>query len=92
MASDATGVLDEAYQRLHEAGPEYEGSLSNHGPMAAEAMAGTATAPKWAGRWTAPSGGCRNFPAAAARPARTGAKRWAARSGPPTGLSSSCTR
>ena len=39
MASDATGVLDEAYQRLHETGPEYEGWLSNHGPMAAEAMA-----------------------------------------------------
>jgi hypothetical protein len=39
MASDAAGVLDEAYQRLHETGPEYEGWLSNHGPMAAEAMA-----------------------------------------------------
>ena len=39
MAPDATAVLDEAYQRLHETGPEYEGWLSNHGPMAAEAMA-----------------------------------------------------
>jgi hypothetical protein len=39
MTSDATGVLDEAYLRLHETGPEYEGWLSNHGPMAAEAMA-----------------------------------------------------
>ena len=39
MAADVTGVLDEAYQRLHETGPEYEGWLSNHGPMAAEAMA-----------------------------------------------------
>ena len=39
MASDATGVLDGAYQRLHQTGPEYEGWLSNHGPMAAEAMA-----------------------------------------------------
>lgn len=36
--SDVTGVLDEAYQRLHETGPEFEGWLSNHGPMAAEAM------------------------------------------------------
>ncbi|HZR53147.1 MAG TPA: hypothetical protein VFB06_26995 [Streptosporangiaceae bacterium] len=39
MASDAVGVLDEAYQRMHATGPEYEGWLSNHGPMAAEAMA-----------------------------------------------------
>lgn len=39
MASDATAVLDEAYQRLHETGPEFDGWLSNHGPMAAEAMA-----------------------------------------------------
>jgi hypothetical protein len=30
--------LDEAYQRLHRTGPEFEGWLSNHGPMAAEAM------------------------------------------------------
>jgi len=33
-----TGTLDEAYQRLHATGPEFEGWLSNHGPMAAEAM------------------------------------------------------
>ena len=39
MASGDPGVLDEAYQRLHQTGPEYEGWLSNHGPMAAEAMA-----------------------------------------------------
>jgi hypothetical protein len=39
MASEAIGVIDEAYQRLHATGPEYEGWLSNHGPMAAEAMA-----------------------------------------------------
>lgn len=46
MASDVTGVLDEAYQRLHATGPEFGGWLSNHGPMAAEAMArcGYATA------------------------------------------------
>ena len=39
MTSDAIGVIDEAYQRMHATGPEYEGWLSNHGPMAAEAMA-----------------------------------------------------
>ncbi|SCE68668.1 Protein of unknown function (DUF4243) [Micromonospora viridifaciens] len=31
-------ILDEAYQRLHHTGPEYEGWLSNHGPMAVEAL------------------------------------------------------
>jgi hypothetical protein len=39
MASDATGILDQAYVRLHDTGPEFDGWLSNHGPMAAEAMA-----------------------------------------------------
>jgi hypothetical protein len=39
MASDEAGVLDEAYQRLHKTGPEFDGWLSNHGPMASEAMA-----------------------------------------------------
>jgi len=34
----ATGTLDEAYERLHATGPEFDGFLSNHGPMAAEAM------------------------------------------------------
>lgn len=38
MGSSATGTLDEAYQRLHATGPEFGGYLSNHGPMAAEAM------------------------------------------------------
>jgi hypothetical protein len=38
MTSNATAILDEAYQRLHQTGPEFEGWLSNHGPMAAEAM------------------------------------------------------
>jgi len=38
MGSSGTGTLDEAYQRLHATGPEFEGWLSNHGPMAAEAM------------------------------------------------------
>ncbi|MCX4387534.1 questin oxidase family protein [Micromonospora peucetia] len=31
-------ILDEAYRRLHRTGPEYEGWLSNHGPMAVEAL------------------------------------------------------
>lgn len=31
-------TLDEAYHRLHQTGPEFQGWLSNHGPMAAEAM------------------------------------------------------
>jgi hypothetical protein len=35
---DRTGVLDEAYQRLHRTGPEFAGWLSNHGPMAVDAM------------------------------------------------------
>jgi hypothetical protein len=32
MASDVTATLDEAYQRLHKTGPEFDGWLSNHGP------------------------------------------------------------
>lgn len=31
-------ALDDAYLRLHRTGPEFDGWLSNHGPMAAEAM------------------------------------------------------
>ena len=38
MTSDSAGTLDEAYERLHATGPEFDGFLSNHGPMAAEAM------------------------------------------------------
>ncbi len=34
-----SGILDEALQRLHGTGPEHGGWLSNHGPMAAEALA-----------------------------------------------------
>ncbi|RLP92969.1 questin oxidase family protein [Micromonospora sp. CV4] len=33
------GILDEAYERLHRTGPEYDGWLTNHGPMAVEALA-----------------------------------------------------
>jgi Questin oxidase-like len=35
---DLTGVLDEAYVRLHRTGPEFAGYLSNHGPMASESL------------------------------------------------------
>ena len=38
MSSVPPGVLDEAYARLHRTGPEFGGWLSNHGPMAVEAM------------------------------------------------------
>jgi hypothetical protein len=38
MGSSGTATLVEAYQRLHATGPEFDGWLSNHGPMAAEAM------------------------------------------------------
>jgi hypothetical protein len=38
MTSVATGILDEADQRLHATGPEFDGWLSNHGPVAAETM------------------------------------------------------
>src|SRR6266498_2677247 len=38
MTSPMAGMLDEAYERLHVTGPEFDGFLSNHGPMAAEAM------------------------------------------------------
>jgi hypothetical protein len=38
MTSAMAATLDEAYERLHAMGPEFDGWLSNHGPMAAEAM------------------------------------------------------
>ena len=31
-------LLDEAYDQLHTKGPEFEGWLSNHGPMAVDAL------------------------------------------------------
>ncbi|MFE0173776.1 questin oxidase family protein [Streptomyces sp. NPDC059002] len=36
---DTTGTLDEALQRLHVSGPERLGRLTNHAPMAVEALA-----------------------------------------------------
>ncbi|MEU6677916.1 questin oxidase family protein [Streptomyces sp. NPDC046925] len=38
-ATDTTGTLDEALQRLHASGPERLGRLTNHAPMAVEALA-----------------------------------------------------
>ncbi|MFD1833271.1 questin oxidase family protein [Streptomyces desertarenae] len=38
MTTDTSGTLDEALERLHTAGPEFDGWLSNHGPMAVEAL------------------------------------------------------
>ncbi|GAA4627757.1 questin oxidase family protein [Actinoallomurus vinaceus] len=35
---NGNGTLEEAYERLHRTGPEFEGWLTNHGPMAVEAM------------------------------------------------------
>ncbi|QBJ89074.1 questin oxidase family protein [Streptomyces seoulensis] len=35
---DTTGILDEALQRLHTSGPERLGRLTNHAPMAVEAL------------------------------------------------------
>ncbi|GAA2066639.1 questin oxidase family protein [Streptomyces albiaxialis] len=35
---DTTGTLDEALERLHRTGPEREGWLTNHAPMAVEAL------------------------------------------------------
>lgn len=45
-----SAILDEAYERLHFAGPEWGGNLSNHGPMAVEVLVrrGHATqVPSW---------------------------------------------
>ncbi|MET7287417.1 questin oxidase family protein [Streptomyces sp. NPDC005573] len=36
---DTTGTLDEALERLHHSGPERLGRLTNHAPMAVEALA-----------------------------------------------------
>ncbi|WP_181769048.1 questin oxidase family protein, partial [Streptomyces albidus (ex Kaewkla and Franco 2022)] len=36
--SDSSGTLDEALERLHRSGPERDGWLSNHAPMAVEAL------------------------------------------------------
>ncbi|GGO89824.1 questin oxidase family protein [Wenjunlia tyrosinilytica] len=38
MDKDTTGTLDEALERVHSTGPEFRGWLSNHAPMAVEAL------------------------------------------------------
>ncbi|MFF9351599.1 questin oxidase family protein [Streptomyces sp. NPDC014734] len=42
---DRTGTLDEALERLHATGPERDGWLSNHAPMAVEALVRHGQAP-----------------------------------------------
>ncbi|MGZ9836659.1 hypothetical protein [Tsukamurella ocularis] len=62
--------LDEAYERLHRTGPEFEGYLSNHGPMVVEALVrrghGEAVA-RWLDGYVPKLDGA---PQATARPAR----------------------
>ncbi|AZM46522.1 hypothetical protein DMB38_12460 [Streptomyces sp. WAC 06738] len=51
---DDSGVLDEALERLHAAGPERQGWLTNHGPMAVEALVHgdrAATVHRWLDRY-----------------------------------------
>ncbi|MGH3312680.1 MAG: questin oxidase family protein [Streptomyces sp.] len=43
--ADSSGILDEALERLHRAGPEREGWLSNHAPMTVEALVRHGQAP-----------------------------------------------
>ena len=39
MQTISEGTYDEALERLHRTGPEFDGSMSNHGPMVVEALA-----------------------------------------------------
>lgn len=50
MSADSSDVLDEGLHRLATSGPEFSGGLSNHGPMAAEAMVRLGR-PGEVGRW-----------------------------------------
>ncbi|MFF5453064.1 questin oxidase family protein [Streptomyces sp. NPDC012950] len=52
--TDTTGTLDEALERLHDSGPERHGWLSNHAPMAVEALVRhgqAATVHRWLDRY-----------------------------------------
>ncbi|WP_411082682.1 questin oxidase family protein [Streptomyces sp. cmx-18-6] len=52
---DTSGTLDEALERIHLAGPEFEGLLSNHAPMAVEALVRHGQAPvvhRWFDRYS----------------------------------------
>ncbi|WP_428953045.1 questin oxidase family protein [Streptomyces sp. cg35] len=46
VTGDTSGTLDEALQRLHATGPEFDGWLSNHGPMAVESLVRGGQAPR----------------------------------------------
>ncbi|MEW1614746.1 MULTISPECIES: questin oxidase family protein [unclassified Streptomyces] len=48
--TDTSGTLDEALERIHLSGPERDGWLSNHAPMAVEALVRRGLAPT-AHRW-----------------------------------------
>ncbi|MFD8673132.1 questin oxidase family protein [Streptomyces seoulensis] len=64
---DDTGVLDEALERLHGAGPERRGRLTNHAPMAVEALVARGQAGgvhRWVGRY---AGKLEEFPAGVER-------------------------
>ena len=39
MVADEVGIVDEALERFHATADEYHGGLSNHGPMAVDALA-----------------------------------------------------
>ncbi|WP_017241068.1 questin oxidase family protein [Streptomyces sp. SS] len=52
--NDTSGTLDEALERLHSTGPERDGWLSNHAPMAVEALVRHGQAPtvhRWLDRY-----------------------------------------
>ncbi|MFF3552754.1 questin oxidase family protein [Streptomyces tsukubensis] len=52
--ADTTGILDEALGRIHVSGPERDGWLSNHAPMAVEALVhhgSSATVHRWLDRY-----------------------------------------
>ncbi|MEU2236374.1 questin oxidase family protein [Streptomyces vietnamensis] len=52
--TDTTGTLDEALERLHTTGPERNGWLTNHAPMAVEALVRHGQAPavhRWLDRY-----------------------------------------
>ncbi|MFE0642734.1 questin oxidase family protein [Streptomyces sp. NPDC058877] len=54
--TDTTGILDEALGRLHATGPERNGWLTNHAPMAVEALVHHGQAPtvhRWLDRYAA---------------------------------------
>ncbi|RZU37561.1 uncharacterized protein DUF4243 [Streptomyces sp. BK022] len=72
---DETGVLDEALERLHRAGPERMGRLTNHAPMAVEALVARgqgAGVHRWVGLYTRK---LEEFPAGVERVTRSN---WAA--------------